>query len=71
MPTGLEIKAGERHFDLKWDNKSENNLLRYQIYRSWDGENYLPIGIQQGQFNRFEDFLSDRRTERRFTGSVQ
>jgi hypothetical protein len=56
-PAGLVINAGERHFDLSWSNNPEGDLLRFQIYRSWDGEKYNPVGIQQGQFNRFEDFV--------------
>jgi hypothetical protein len=58
-PKGLAIKAGERHFDLIWSNNTEGDLLRYQIYRSWDGEKYVPIGIQQGQFSRFVDFVGE------------
>jgi hypothetical protein len=58
-PTGLVVKAGERHFDLSWLNNQEGDLLRYQIYRSWDGEKYFPVGIQQGQFNRFVDFVGE------------
>jgi hypothetical protein len=58
-PRGLEVKAGERHFDLKWLKSPENDLLRYQIYRSWDGENFVPIGIQQEKFNRFVDFVGE------------
>ena len=58
-PGGLVVKAGERHFDLTWTNTPGSNLLRYQIYRSWDGEKYVPIGIQQGQWNRFVDFVGE------------
>jgi exo beta-1,2-glucooligosaccharide sophorohydrolase (non-reducing end) len=57
IPAGLVVKAGERHFDLTWSNNPESDLLRYQIYRSWDGEKFVPIGIQQGQLNRFVDFV--------------
>ncbi len=59
MPVGLVVKAGERHFDLSWSNNPETNLLSYEIYRSWDGENFVPVGVQQGQFNRFEDFVGE------------
>jgi len=56
-PTGLAVKAGELHFDLTWKNNPESNVLNYQIYRSRDGSNYVPIGLQQGQLNRFVDFV--------------
>jgi hypothetical protein len=59
MPAGLVVKAGERHFDLTWSNNPESDLLRYQIYRSWDGEKFVPVGIQQGQLNRFVDFVGE------------
>jgi len=58
-PAGLVVKGAERHFDLTWSNNPESDLLRYQIYRSWDGEKYVPIGIQQGQWNRFVDFVGE------------
>ena len=58
-PGGLVVKAGERHFDLTWTNNPERDLLKYEIYRSWDGQKYVPIGIQQGQFHRFVDFVGE------------
>ncbi len=58
-PAGLAVKAGELHFDLTWKNNPESDLLKYRIYRSRDGENYVPIGIQQGQLNRFVDFVGE------------
>jgi exo beta-1,2-glucooligosaccharide sophorohydrolase (non-reducing end) len=57
VPVGLAVTGGERHFDLTWTNSHENDLLRYQIYRSWDGAKYASIGCQQGQLNRFVDFV--------------
>ena len=59
VPVGLRIKRGERHFDLQWSNNTEGDLLRYQIYRSADGSKYSPIGMQQGQLNRFVDFVGE------------
>jgi len=58
-PVGLTVKAGERHFDLMWSNNPEGDILKYQIYRSWDGEKYSPIGVQLGQLNRFVDFIGE------------
>lgn len=58
-PTGLVVKGAERHFDLSWTGNNENNLLRYKIYRSLDGEKYTPIGVQQASFHRFEDFVGE------------
>jgi len=58
-PAQLVVKGAERHFDLAWARNSESNLLRYQIYRSRDGEKYAPIGIQQGHLHRFVDFVGE------------
>jgi hypothetical protein len=56
-PTGLTIEAGERHFDLKWRLSAGNGVLRYKVYRSWDGIAYEPIGIQQGNLDRYCAFV--------------
>ena len=56
-PEGLAIQAGERHFDLKWRIDPLCNALRYKIYRSTDGKTFTPIGIQQGDFSRYTDFV--------------
>ncbi len=56
-PAGLAVKGAERHFDLTWTNNPERDLLRYQIYRSWDGEKYTPVGIQEAGINHFVDFV--------------
>jgi exo beta-1,2-glucooligosaccharide sophorohydrolase (non-reducing end) len=56
-PTGFTVQAGERHFDLKWDGDANDSVLRYIIYRSNDGVNFLPVGVQQGNLNRYSDFV--------------
>jgi len=56
-PTALEARAGERHVDLKWTPGGGGDVLRYKVYRSWDGVAYTPIGIQQGSFSRYADFV--------------
>ena len=56
-PTGLTIRAGERHFDLRWSLSRKDDVLRYNVYRSLDGIAYEPIGIQQGNLDRYCDFV--------------
>jgi hypothetical protein len=56
-PAGLAVKPGERHFDLTWTPPAGNPPFRYQIYRSSDGRTYAPVGIQQGEVNRYVDFV--------------
>ena len=56
-PAGLAVKAGERHFDLTWTPPAGRPPFRYQIYRSWDGRAYAPVGTQRGEVNRYADFV--------------
>jgi len=56
-PSGIAIKAAERHFDLKWRPDPKSEVLRYKIYRSADGVNFAPIGMQRGDFDRYVDFV--------------
>jgi hypothetical protein len=61
-PTGLSAKGYDRHVDLVWQPNREADLRYYKIYRSLDGKEYAPVGIQRGHINRYPDFLgaSDR-----------
>jgi hypothetical protein len=56
-PSGLTAVAAERHIDLSWTADARNGVLRYNIYRSWDGVAYSPIGVQQGNFGRYVDVI--------------
>ena len=56
-PAGLAVKAGERHFDLTWTPAAGRSPFRFQVFRSWDGRSYTPIGIQRGEVNRYADFV--------------
>ena len=35
----------------------QNDLLSYRVYRSWDGEEYEPIGTRPGWSCRYVDFV--------------
>ena len=56
-PHGLTLKAGERHFDLSWTIGDAPDLLRYKVYRSFDGVTYVPVGVQESNVSRFTDFV--------------
>ena len=56
-PFGLHAKPYDSHIDLQWQLKHQNDILRFVIYRSFDGKNYKPIGIQKGHLNRYSDFI--------------
>lgn len=56
-PVGVTVRPGERHFDLKWSPGGKQEALRYNVYRSLDGKSYTPVGVQQGNFDRYADFV--------------
>lgn len=56
-PLGLTARAYDRHIDLRWQPSPEPDVLSYQIYRSLDGKDFQPVGIQKVDFNRYADFL--------------
>ena len=53
-------KAYERHVDLTWENVN-SDLVRYvKIYRSQNGSDYEPVGIQNTQyFSRYTDYTGE------------
>jgi hypothetical protein len=48
--------------DLQWEHSADPEIEYYLIYRSDDGENFNPIGIQNPVFGRFVDFLGRHAT---------
>jgi len=61
-PRNLQAHAYERHIDLSWDVRSslsqrEAALGRFIVYRSLDGSNFQPIGMQTPGVYRYTDFL--------------
>jgi exo beta-1,2-glucooligosaccharide sophorohydrolase (non-reducing end) len=58
-PSGLDAKGYDSHIDLTWTPSSDADLRYYKIYRSIDGNQYTPVGIQKGSPTRYEDFLGE------------
>jgi exo beta-1,2-glucooligosaccharide sophorohydrolase (non-reducing end) len=65
-PKNLQARAYERHVDLIWDSPRDTSSSRsdeeaapgrFIIYRSFDGSNFQPIGMQTPGVYRFTDFL--------------
>jgi len=56
-PRNVSAKAYERHIDVSWDAVDSPELQRYVIYRSRDGRDFQPAGIQVPGVNRFTDYL--------------
>ena len=48
LPTPQNVKAigYDRHVEVRWDPVNSGALDRYVIYRSLDGRNFEPVGVQ-------------------------
>ncbi len=57
-PERLSARGYERHVDLTW-TPVPGDVRRYVIYRSFDGANFQPVGIQTPGFHRFADFIGE------------
>ncbi len=56
-PQAVASKAYERHVDISWKPITSPELQHYIVYRSLDGEEFRPVGIQVPEINRFTDFI--------------
>ncbi len=56
-PANLRATGYDRHIELEWDAADSATLARYVVYRSLDGINFSPVGIQLPGMHRYEDFL--------------
>ena len=66
-------KGYERHIDLTWNQQQDENIERYIIYRSLDGKEFLPVGIQIRGITRYSDFIgkSDQKVYYKLAASDQ
>jgi len=56
-PQNVRTVGYDRHIDVTWDPTNTAQLGRYVIYRSLDGKDFEPVGIQLPGINRYSDFL--------------
>ncbi len=56
-PTNVRATGYDRHVELEWDAIEPQALARYVVYRSLDGIDFTPVGIQLPGIHRYEDFL--------------
>lgn len=56
-PSDLRATGYDRHVELEWNATDPPGLADYVVYRSLDGRNFLPVGIQVPGIHRYEDFL--------------
>jgi len=62
-PGNVRAKGYERHVDLSWDPVGDSAVERYIVYRSADGKDFQPIGMQVRGINRYTDFYRQARSE--------
>ena len=51
-------KGYMKHVDLKWNPIIDNNIRYVKIYRSENGKDFKPVGIQDSYIDRFADFTN-------------
>jgi len=56
-PQNIRAIGYDRHIEVRWDSVTSPQVGRYVIYRSVDGKEFEPLGIQLPSANRYEDFL--------------
>ncbi len=56
-PQNVRAVGYDRHVEVRWEPANSPALARYVIYRSLDGKNFDPVGIQIAGTNRYTDFL--------------
>ncbi|MFZ1527824.1 MAG: glucoamylase family protein [Ferruginibacter sp.] len=44
------------HVDITWNKPADKNIRLVKIYRSENGINYKPVGVQQPYINRYADY---------------
>jgi exo beta-1,2-glucooligosaccharide sophorohydrolase (non-reducing end) len=57
VPQNVSARGYERHVDISWEPIISPELQHYIVYRSADGQNFQPIGIQVPGINRFTDYI--------------
>ena len=55
-PTEIRATGYDSHVDITWKPVQSDDLLYYVIYRSLNGKEFEPVGIQYDHTNRFADF---------------
>jgi len=59
LPVITSATGYAMHVDITWQSATDKNIHMVQIYRSDDGKNFKPVGIQQPYINRYADFTGE------------
>jgi hypothetical protein len=57
VPQNVQATGYDRHVEVRWDAVQSPSLGRYVIYRSVEGKDFVPVGIQLPGTQRYADFL--------------
>ncbi len=55
-PPVITAKGYEKHVNIAWEKITDTTVKYIQVYRSADGKQFYPVGIQPPWFNRYADF---------------
>ncbi len=55
-PIITNAAAYEKHVDITWKPVTDSSIKYIKVYRSDDGRNFFPVGIQSTWINRYADF---------------
>lgn len=58
-PKISSAKAYMKHVDLKWKPLKNEHIRYVKIYRSENGKDFKPVGIQDAYIERFADFTNE------------
>jgi hypothetical protein len=58
-PSITGIKGFAKHVDLQWNPIKDSSVKHIKIYRSDDGNNFRPVGIQSQFINRYTDYTGE------------
>lgn len=56
-PQNVQAIGYDRHIEVRWAPVKDPGVARYIIYRSLDGGNFEPVGMQLPDSSRYTDFL--------------
>jgi exo beta-1,2-glucooligosaccharide sophorohydrolase (non-reducing end) len=57
VPANARATGYDRHVHVSWDPVNLPSLGRYIVYRSLDGKDFQPVGIQLPDIHEYSDFL--------------
>jgi hypothetical protein len=59
VPQNVQAKGYERHVDVTWQPSRDQNVARYVVYGSDDGQHFRPLAMQIRGLSRYSDFVGE------------